>query len=280
MTIQIKPMQESHLDQAFALTQNLKWPHRLADWQQALRLGEGVIAEEEGKVLGTAIFWRWGGSYASLGLVIVADEAQGKGLGKQLMRTMLEKLEGSTVRLHATGMGMPLYEKLGFVAVGHIEQHQCRELGDISPLLPEQSQQLRSATPVDLEHLIALDHQAHGQHRPELITSLSESAERILVLEEQGAVVGFACLRRFGHGFAIGPIICRDLACAKVLVSSLLAGLKGEFVRIDTDSEYGLGDWLTTLGLTEVDRPVTMIKGVPWQPNGMLAYGLMSQAMA
>jgi hypothetical protein len=43
---------------------------------------------------------------------------------------------------------------------------------------------------------------------------------------------------------------------------------------------HRLADWLNTLGLVEVDRPVAMIHGKPWQPQGMLAFGLMSQAMA
>jgi hypothetical protein len=93
-------------------------------------------------------------------------------------------------------------------------------------------------------------------------------------------VQGFACLRRFGHGYSVGPVICRDLPRAKVLISALLAGLQGQFVRLDTSSETGLGDWLNTLGLLEVDRPVAMIHGKAWQPQGMLAFGLMSQAMA
>lgn len=280
MTIQITAMQERHLEQAFALTQQLKWPHRLADWQQALQLGEGVVAEHEGELLGTAIFWRWGHDYASLGLVIVADQAQGKGIGKQLMQTMLQKLEGFNVRLHATAMGKPLYEKLGFVATGFIEQHQCRELGEVIPLAPEQGQLLRPASQKDVGLMTELDQQAHGQYRPALIASLVEGAERTLLLEEQGVVVGFACLRRFGHGYAVGPVICRDLDRAKVLVTALLAGLQGEFVRIDTDNECGLGDWLNTLGLPQVDAPVTMYKGTPWQPAGMKTFGLMSQAMA
>lgn len=280
MTIQITAMQEKHLEQAFALTQQLKWPHRLADWQQALQLGEGVVAEQQGELLGTAVFWRWGHDYASLGLVIVADQAQGKGIGKQLMQTMLQKLEGFNVRLHATEMGKPLYEKLGFVPTGFIEQHQCRELGEVIPLPPEQGQLLRPASKADVDLMTELDQQAHGQYRPALIASLVESAERTLLLEEQGAVAGFACLRRFGHGYAVGPIICRDLPRAKVLVTALLAGLQGQFVRIDTDSDCGLGDWLNTVGLPQVDAPVTMYKGKPWQPAGIKTFGLMSQAMA
>lgn len=280
MTHQICAMQEKHLEQAFGLTQQLKWPHRLADWQQALQLGEGVVAEQDGELLGTAIFWRWGNEYASLGLVIVADPAQGKGIGKRLMQTLLQKLEGVNVRLHATERGRPLYEKLGFVSTGSVEQHQCPELTEVIPVLPETGQLLRPASPVDLERMIKLDHQAHGQSRPALIANLFESAERLLLLEEQGAVEGFACLRRFGHGYSVGPIICRNLAAAKVLVSTLLAGLQGQFVRIDTASEYGLGDWLNSLGISEVDRPVAMLRGVPWQPAGMLPFGLMSQAMA
>ena len=51
MTIEFVAMNETHLDAAFALTQQVKWPHRRADWQQALRLGEGLVAVEKGRVI-------------------------------------------------------------------------------------------------------------------------------------------------------------------------------------------------------------------------------------
>ena len=277
--INIVSMSDAHLDSAVALTQRLKWPHRLADWQQALALGEGLAAVEEGQLLGTLLFWRWG-DCATLGLVIVAEEAQGKGLGRQLMQTAMAKLEGSTLRLHATDMGKGLYEKLGFVSCGVIVQHQCRELADFTAVSPEKDQVLRAARVEEASVLTALDTQAHGLHRPALIANLYASAERFIVLEEQGHVVGFASLRRFGHGYTIGPIVCRSLPQAKVLVSELLSGLLGQFIRIDTDSEYGLGDWLSTLGLAQVDCPTTMVCGKAWQPEGVRAFGLMSQAMA
>ena len=277
--INIVSMSDAHLDSAVALTQRLKWPHRRADWQQALALGEGLVAEEEGQLLGTLLFWRWG-DYATLGLVIVAEEAQGKGLGRQLMQTAITKLEGCNLRLHATEMGKGLYEKLGFVTTGQIAQYQCRELADFTAVLPAKGQVLRPARAEEAPALTALDTQAHGLHRPALIASLYASAERFIVLEEQGNVEGFACLRRFGHGYTIGPIICRSLPQAKVLVSELLSGLSGQFIRIDTDSEYGTGDWLNTLGLAQVDCPTTMVRGKPWQPEGVRAFGLMSQAMA
>ncbi len=278
--ITIVPMSDAHLDSAMALTQHLQWPHRRADWQQALALGEGLVAEKEGQLLGTLILWRWGDDYATLGLVIVAGEAQGKGLGKQLMQTAIARLEGRNLRLHATEMGKGLYEKLGFVVTGHIVQHQCRALTDFSPVLPTETQRLRAARREEAAALTALDTRAHGLRRPALIASLFDSAERFIVIEEQGDVAGFACLRRFGHGYAVGPIICRTLPQAKVLVSELLDGLTGQFIRIDTDSEYGLGDWLNTLGLVQVDCPATMVRGTPWQPDGVRAFGLMSQAMA
>ncbi len=76
MTLEIKAMNETHLDAAYALTQQLKWPHRRADWQQALLLGEGLAAQEHGTLVGTLLFWRWGKDYATLGLVIVDDAQQ------------------------------------------------------------------------------------------------------------------------------------------------------------------------------------------------------------
>ncbi|MCU5772546.1 GNAT family N-acetyltransferase [Erwiniaceae bacterium BAC15a-03b] len=282
MSIQLRAMSERDLDGAFALTQQMKWPHRRADWQQALQLGAGVVAEEQGQLTGTALCWRWGSDYATLGLVIVDGAAQGRGIGKQLMLAVLEKLSGSHVRLHATEAGKGLYEKLGFVATGYVEQHQCPELAEIAAIPLAADQQLRQAQPQDAALLTMLDQQAHGQHRPQLIAALLGSEQPLLVLEQDGQPQGFACLRRFGHGYAIGPVIARDLASAQLLVTHLLSGISGQFVRIDTDASSGLGDWLTAQGLAKVDAPTTMVKGTPWQPaaGAMQVFGLMTQAMA
>ncbi|MEW5287679.1 GNAT family N-acetyltransferase [Erwinia papayae] len=280
MKVPMQKMNEQHLAQAAELTRRLQWPHRPEDWQQALSLGEGRVAEVDGRVAGTILWWRWGEAYASLGLVIVADDMQGKGIGRQLMQTALEALEGCNVRLHATEMGKGLYEKLGFVATGWVEQHQCRELPPVAAIAPAEDEVLRTASCDDIATLTALERQAHGQHRPALIASLFDTAQRFLLLEKAGRVVGFACQRRFGHGQAIGPVIAQNAQQAKVLVSQLLSGHDGQFVRIDTDSHSGLGDWLNSVGIPEVDRPTTMIRGVPWQPDGALSFGLMTQAMA
>lgn len=275
----ITTMSEHYLDEAVALTQALGWPHRREDWQQALALGEGLALVENGELLGTTLYWRWG-DYATIGLVIVADKAQGKGFGKALMQAALAKLEGHQLRLHATVKGKGLYEKLGFATSGLLVQHQCRALAAVERIAPAASQTLRPAQQEDLARLSELESKAHGMRRPLLLDNLYANARRLLVLEEQGSISGFAGLRRSGHGYVIGPIVCRDVAQAKVLVSELLQGLEGEFVRIDTDSAYGLAAWLTSLGLAEVDASAIMYKGQPWQPQGVLAFGLMSQALA
>ena len=67
-----------------------------------------------------------------------------------------------------------------------------------------------------------------------------------------------------------------------MLVCELTRCLQGQFVRIDCRAECGLGDWLNSFGLVQVDAPTTMVKGTPWQPaaEGARVFGLMSQAMA
>ena len=281
MSITLRPMHAGDIEQTFALTQRLKWPHRREEWQQALELGEGVVAQEQGQVIGSAIAWRWGDEYATIGLVIVDNQQQGRGIGKQLMLALLETLNGYNVRLHATEMGKGLYEKLGFVATGQIKQLQTRALAAAPPVALPTGVQLRRAAPQDAQTLACLDRQAHGMWRPALITALINENTQLLQ-DRQGNIQGFASLRRFGHGWAIGPIIARDLAGAQALIAALMQQLQGEFVRIDVDAALPLAAWLQSLGLDEVDAPTTMVRGTPWQPEpaGMQAFGLMTQAMA
>ncbi|UIA82013.1 hypothetical protein LU604_15305 [Erwinia tracheiphila] len=141
---------------------------------------------------------------------------------------------GTKDGFNASEMGKALYKKLGFVETGMVEQHQCRELPSVMVVAPVHNVAMRVARREDTDVLVALERQAHGQYRPELIASLFDSAERFLLLERAGRITGFACQRSFGHGQAIGPVIAEDLAGAKVLVSELLSGLD---------------DWLNALGI-------------------------------
>ncbi len=279
MNMKLRAMTPADLASCFDMTQQLKWPHRREDWQLALQLGEGIVIEEQGKLIGSAILWRWGDKAATIGLVIVSNQQQGRGLGKQLMLALLEKVPDYNVRLHATEMGKGLYEKLGFVACGVICQHQTRELAALPAVVIPAGLQLRRADVTDSAALAEHDYQAHGMQRPALISHLID--KQTLVLEDaQKQIHGFASLRRFGHGWAIGPVIADTLPVAQALIAALMQGLQGEFIRIDTDGALPLGEWLVTLGLEQVDAPTTMVRGTPWTPQGMQAFGLMTQAMA
>lgn len=282
MTPIFRAMKAHDIESCYAMTQQLNWPHRREDWQQALALGEGVVIEEQGKLLGSAVLWRWGERAATIGLVIVNNQQQGRGLGKQLMLTLLEKVPDYNVRLHATEMGKGLYEKLGFVTTGEILQHQTRALAAVPPVVMPAGVTLRRAQAQDVPTLTALDQQAHGMLRSPLIAHIVSEHQTVLLEDTRGTLHGFASLRRFGHGWAIGPVIAQDFPAAQALVASLMQGLRGEFVRIDTDAALPLAGWLATLGLAQVDNPTTMVRGTPWTvpAGGMQAFGLMTQAMA
>lgn len=282
MSITLRAMTADDLEPSFAITQRLKWPHRREDWSQAMVLGEGVVAEENGAYLGCAIGWRWGERAATIGLVVVDEQFRGRGVGKQLMLALLEKYPGYNVRLHATEMGKGLYGKLGFNTTGHIQQHQTPALAGVPPVNIPAGLTLRTATPADSGRLTELDQQANGMWRSRLIDTLIADAQTVILQDARQVYHGFASLRRFGHGWAIGPVIALNLPVARALVSSLMQGLNGEFVRIDTDGAQPLAAWLETVGLVQVDAPVTMVRGVPWspQPGAMQVFGLMTQAMA
>nr|WP_238938980.1 GNAT family N-acetyltransferase [Mixta mediterraneensis] len=278
MTLRL--MTTDDLEACFNMTQRLKWPHRRQDWQLVQRLGEGVVTEEQGKLTGCAILWRWGERAATIGLVIVDNQRQGRGLGRQLMLALLEKVPDYHLRLHATEQGKRLYERLGFVSCGTVRQHQTSTLARVPASVIPAGLQLRRALTTDHARLVELDQQAHGMLRPDLYHHLIGDAQTIILDDMRQNIHGFASLRRFGHGWVIGPIIAATLPVAQALVATLMQGLSGEFIRIDTDGALPLAPWLSTLGLELVDAPTTMVRGRPWTSQGMQTFGLMSMAMA
>lgn len=108
------------------MCQALRWPHREVDLlrfqQWAERHGGTVALRADGRLIGCGFAFFWGETHGSIGMVIVDDVWQGRGLGKQMFNQLLALQGKRSVTLQATQAGLPLYERMGFHATGRARQ--------------------------------------------------------------------------------------------------------------------------------------------------------------
>ena len=257
--VALLPFCEGHLSGALALSQEMSWPYRLADWEFALKLGRGCVLVRAGTVVGTAFWWPYGETDASTGMIIVSRSEQGRGYGARLMDTVLAAAGSRVIQLNSTAEGRVLYERRGFRPIGMIHQHHGIVAGFRDPLPIEG---VRAAVPGDREAIGQLDREATGWSRDEMLGRLIEVSD-VHVLERDGCVRGYVVSRLFGRGHVVGPVVAKDAADARALILAALVPLTGRFARIDTSSTSGLGDWLVALGLERVSEALTMVRGNP-----------------
>jgi len=274
--ITLGTMTPDHLDGAVVLSQQAGWPHRREDWAFVLALSNGVVALEDGRVVGTAMSTPLGGGTATVNMVIVDEAMRGRGVGRKLMQAALDAAEGRTCLLVATQDGLPLYEKLGFIANGEIIQHQ----GLVAKV--DAPGGISWAASDDFARLAELDHSATGHNRTNIMQLLKESAQ-FSVIRKGDQVEAFAGIRPFGRGLVIGPVVAKSSDDARSLIDFLLSQHAGEFVRVDTNIATDLGPWLTERGLVHVGGGITMRRAVrPVQENSgseYRTYALVNQAL-
>jgi len=259
--VAVRRMTSQDLVAAHALSSEQKWPHRVEDWEMMLGLGFGYVVERDGEVIGTAMAWRFGADAATIGMVIVSPEAQNRGLGRQLMDSLLTDLGDRTVLLSATDAGLPLYRALGFEEAGLVLQHQGAAFSvPIAKLIP--NERVRPLGVKDMPKLRTLARRATGMDRDALLDALVAGAQGV-VLTRSNKPVGFSLFRRFGRGYVVGPTVAPDIGGAKALISHWLGSNNGKFCRLDVPEESGLSDWLEALGLPRVDQVVRMVRGTP-----------------
>ena len=276
-SLTLRPMTGPDIGTATALSREQAWPHREDDWALFLEAGEGIMAEQAGRVLGTVMAWRYGEDFATVGMVIVASDVQGQGLGRKLMEAMLDRLAGRTVVLNATAAGLPLYEKLGFVETGVIHQHQAIAPG-VAVAEGILGGRVRTMGQSD-NGLCNLYSRASGMDRTALFERLAANAHTV-VLTRDHQTVGFAQVRRFGRGWLVGPVVAPDPGGAKALILNGLRTHAGTFCRLDVTGDSGLSEWLEEIGLPRVDSVKTMVRGRSPNPDpGISVCAIAAQAL-
>ncbi|QCK87880.1 GNAT family N-acetyltransferase [Phreatobacter aquaticus] len=269
--IAFEPFKVAHLDAAVALSRAESWPHRREDWALGLSLSKGVVAMVDGRLVGTAFATPFG-PVAMLNMIIVAPEMRGQGLGRLLVERAMARVRADEWRLVATSDGLPLYRKLGFVDGVAIHQHQGLASGGGRP------EGIAWLDACEIDQLAALDQAATGMDRAALIGAVAADG-RIAAIKENGRLAGFVALRPFGRGQVAGPVIARHPDDARRLLSFALAECDGRFLRVDTQADSGLADWLTDKGLAPVGGGTSMVRGgrVPPDPQWR-SFALAAQA--
>jgi len=265
------PLTPAHLDGAVALSRAEGWPHRPEDWALILGLSRGIAALDGDRLVGTAMATPFGQA-GTLGMIVVARDWRGRGLGRAMMERLMDG-EARQWRLVATADGLSLYAKLGFVETYRIVQQQ----GTVAPVAAPEG--VAWAEPGDTDAIAALDRAATGMDRAGLVAALA-GAGRLAVIRDESGLAGYAALRRFGRGEVAGPVVARDAADARRLLTFLFASRPGAFLRIDIPEASGLGDWLAAQGLAPVGGGIAMIRGgAPAAAPEFQSFALAAQAL-
>ncbi|GLS20233.1 N-acetyltransferase [Labrys miyagiensis] len=274
--ITLETMTPQHLSGAVELSRQVGWPHRREDWEFMQSLSHGIVAVDNGRVVATTLMTPYGQDGATINTVIVDASIRGRGLGRRLLEEALAQAGERNCRLVATPEGLSLYEKLGFVAVGSVIQHQ----GDVLPV--NTPGHVVWGNDCDFERFAELDRAAYGHDRSLLMQYLQQLA-KFAVIRQTGKARAFAAIREFGRGLVIGPVVASHTAEAKALIDYLLSKNQGRFVRIDTHSSANLADWLGMRGLASVDSGTAMRRSLGTvKPAGVAQYrtfALAAQAL-
>jgi GNAT superfamily N-acetyltransferase len=294
----VRALGPADLSRCVALSIDRGWSPERPKWGLMLAACEvyGIDAPDGRGLAGVVVLTRYGSDLASIGMMLVAARYERRGLGRALMEHAVRAAgDDTTVTLFATSLGRPLYEKLGFAPVRDSASFIGRfrpgpRSGDgKKPGAPAGAAGaggaggvIRAGTPGDLPGILAADLAAFGADRGHILRPVAALADRISVLDADGAVAGYALgWRNDVASTVIGPLMAPDDAAARRLVADV-AGHARTAVRLDLDpARPGLPAWAEARGMALGGRTVVMAHGVlPRRGTPARLYTPVSVALA
>lgn len=160
------------------------------------------------------------GPFAYIGLLAVLPAAQGRGIGRALMRHLLAWLDarGTPVSLlDATDAGAPIYLRLGFEEVARTNVFQPARLDHP----PSTSEGVRLLGPSDVPALLRFDAPIFGASREAVFNALLADfpGRAFATWDEAGELTGYL----FAQARRLGPWVVRRAQDAETLLHAALA---------------------------------------------------------
>jgi GNAT superfamily N-acetyltransferase len=262
MTERIRLMTVADLALALQLSRQAGWNQIEADWQRFLDLQPDgcFVAEWHGNVVGTTVTSIFG-QVAWVAMVLVEESLRGRGIGKALLNRALEFLDQRqipTIRLDATPLGRPLYERLGFTEQFQLARYEGR------PWPIPAAVEVQTAAPDLWAALAALDEAVtRTDRRRTLLRLFAEQPESVRIVRTGERIDGFLAARPGRRAVQIGPCIASPQA-ASLLLADAWRRYAGQHVFLDIPVANIGAMQLAKLQWLTVQRHLTrMCRGAP-----------------
>jgi GNAT superfamily N-acetyltransferase len=273
--IDIRLLTDGDVDAALALSASCGWNQRAEEWHMMLQIAPSgtFTASTPDGIVGTAIGIDYG-TFGWIAMMLVNPDWRGRGLGARLLEAAMEAVPPELpIRLDATPLGRPLYERYGFVLESSLTRH-VRPAG-AGPVLAS-SVDVRPLAESDLTALMRLDDRISGAHRHGPLRWAFGDAPRYACIRSNDARslpprggshpnlegsatpdAGGYCLGRGGRLFDhIGPIVADATESATALAAAAIAGSGGRALVIDAhDGQDAFTAWLRNAQF-EPQRPL------------------------
>jgi GNAT superfamily N-acetyltransferase len=221
----------------------------------------GVVAELDGRVVGSNFLWESGGVVAGVGPITIEPSVQNAAIGRKLMEAVLDRARSqrfSSVRLVQAAYhtrSMSLYMKLGF----EVREPLAVLQGD-PPKVRIEGHDVRPATDADIPAAAELCRRVHGHDRTgDFRAALAQGTATVTC--RSGRVAGYATgLGFFGH--AVGETT-DDL---KALIAAAPAYSGPGFLIPTRNTD--LFRWCLENGLRMVQPMTLMSMGLYNEPSG------------
>jgi GNAT superfamily N-acetyltransferase len=242
------------------LKEQAGWNQLEGDWRRLLAMQPDgcFVAELDGRPVGTTMTCVFG-PVAWVAMVLVEESLRRRGVGRALMAHALAFLDGQgvrTVRLDATPLGQPLYEKLGFeteyrLARYHGTFRTCEPASRVSPARRD-----------DLWLVQELDWAVTRTDRRKLLQRLfEERASAMRVVKGDRGLLGYCTARPGANATQIGPCIATEGA-GPLLLADAQHRLLGRPVYIDIpETNPEAVAWAESRQLTVQRHLVRMCRG-------------------
>jgi GNAT superfamily N-acetyltransferase len=223
------------------LKEQAGWNQTETDWRRCLELQPDgcFVAERDGVVVGTVTTCIFG-SIAWIAMVLVDVNVRGQGIGRTLLDHALAFLESRgvlSVRLDATPLGRPLYEKRGFVADYTLTRFEGVAPAVGTPVRSGDTIVVCTMLPEHRERVLQFDHQVTGTDRAALLRRLfAEAPDEWRVGLRGNDVLGFSAARAGSRAWQIGPCLATGEAGPPLLADALTRHA-GERVFVDVPED-------------------------------------------